>query len=410
MTASATRSTDLPAYPVRRVCPYHPAAGHAELREVGPMRRVRLYDGRTTWLVTGPAEGRALLADKRLSNRADFPDYPVMDESHKHMRATREMAAEEEGGFAGALFGVDPPEHTRQRQMLIPKFTVRRVAEHRPAIQRIVDERLAAMLREPAPADFVSAFATPVPMMVVCEFLGIPFEDRQQFEGPAWGLFEPEGADDSAAALTAYIERLVEAKAAAPGKGLIDDLVAGQLRTGELTVSELAQFAQAILVAGTVTTSSIIGLGTLALLENPAQYAALRDNPDLVPGAVEELLRHISLVEQLARVATEDIEIAGEVIKAGDGLLVSFAAANLDPSVTDHPGELDVTRPPTNHLAFSFGIHHCLGHNLARLELEIVFRALVERAPVLRSVMPTDQIPTTLAGDVTRLLCFPVIW
>jgi len=405
-----TAASDVPAYPVPRVCPYRPASGHAELRRVGPLRRVRLYDGRTTWLVTGPVEARALLADRRLSNRSDFPNYPVMDERHLHMRATREMAKEEEGGFAGALFGVDPPEHTRQRQMLVPRFTVRRVAVHRPEIQRIVDEQLDAMLRQPAPVDLVSAFANPVPMMVVCALLGIPYADREIFEPAAWGLFEPDGADQAMADLTGYLEGLIRAKEAAPGAGLLDDLIASHVRPGELSHAELVQFATAILVAGTVTTSSIIALGTLALLERPGQWAALHADPDLVPGAVEEILRYVSLVEQLARVATEDIEIAGEVIRAGDGLLVSFAAANLDPSVTTHPEALDVTRPPTNQLAFSYGIHHCLGHNLARLELGIVFRALVERVPTLRSVLPADQIPTTLAGDVTRLVSLPVTW
>ncbi|MDP9870285.1 MULTISPECIES: cytochrome P450 [Streptosporangium] len=405
-----TDSSALPAYPLPRECPYRPSSGFAQLRAPGPLTKVRLYDGRTAWLVTGPVEARALLADKRMSSLAHYPNYPVLDERHKHMRATREMATEEEGGFAGALFGVDPPEHTRQRQMLIPSFTTRRVAVHRPEIQRIVDERLDAMLQQGSSADLMTAFATPVPMMVVCAFLGVPYEDRESFEGPARDLFNPERADQAMEELTDYLTRLIQAKESDPGNGLLDDLIAGHVRKGDLSRDELIQFAFAILVAGTVTSTSTIALGTLALLATPGQYAALADDPDLVPGAVEEILRYVTLVEQLARVATEDIEIAGEVIKAGDGILVSFAGANIDPSVTSHPDVLDITRPPTNHLAFSYGIHHCMGHNLARLELDIAFRTLVKRVPTLRLAVPAEEVPSYDDGTVPRLLSLPVTW
>jgi len=148
----------------------------------------------------------------------------------------------------------------------------------------------------------------------------------------------------------------------------------------------------------------------LALLDTPGQYAALTADPGLVPGAVEEILRHVSPVEQLARVATEDIELGGQLIRAGDGILVSFAAANLHPAVTTHPGRLDVTRPPDGHLAFSYGIHHCLGHNLARLELEVALRGLVTRIPTLRPAVPVSEIAMIDDGTVPRLVCFPVEW
>jgi cytochrome P450 len=410
MTVPVINSTDVPDYPLQRECPYRPSSGTGRLREPGPITKVRLYDGRTAWLVTGPDEARLLLADRRTSNRSDFPNYPVLDERHLHMRATREMAQEEEGGFAGALFGVDPPEHTRQRQMLIPSFTVRRIAVHRPEIQQIVDARLDEMQRQGSPADLMTAFAGPVPMMVICVFLGVPYTDRESFDGPARGLFDPERADEAMQELTDYLDRLIRAKESDRGNGLLDDLITDYLSTGALTRSELVAFALAILVAGTVTSTSIIALGILALLDNPGQYAALAADPGLVPGAIEELLRYVSLVEQLARVATEDIEIAGEVIKAGDGILISFAGANLDPGVTTHPGQLDVTRPPSRHLAFSFGIHHCLGRNLARLELDIALRSLITRFPTLRPTLAVEEIPAYNDGTVQRLLSFPVAW
>jgi pentalenic acid synthase len=186
--------------------------------------------------------------------------------------------------------------------------------------------------------------------------------------------------------------------------------VVTHVRAGELTREELVAIALAILMAGPATTTSAIALGTLALLDHPGQFAALSADPTLVPGAIEELLRHINLVEQLARVASEDVEIAGHVIKAGDGILLSCAAANLDPSVTTHPDELDVTRPPSNPLAFSYGLHHCLGHNLARLELDIAFRTLIERVPTLRPAVPVEEIPWYYDFTVSRLKSFPVTW
>ena len=403
-------ATDPPDYPLTRECPYRAPAGSAALHAAGPLQRVRLYDGRTTWLITGPAEVRALLSDKRMSSRSDFPDYPVLDERHLHMRGTREMAKEEEGGFAGALFGVDPPEHTRQRQMLIPHFTARRISVHRDEIQRIVDERIDAMLAQGPPVDLMPAFAAPIPMMVICAFLGIPYEDREYFEKPARDLFDPDRADAAMTELTGYLTDLAGERRADLRDGLLTDLLDSPVANGKMLIDELVQFAFAILVAGTVTSTSAIALGILALLDTPGQYDALRTDPHLIPGAVDEILRHTSLVEQLARVATADVEVGGQVIREGDGLLVSFAGANLDPSVTSHPGEFDVTRPPDHHFAFGYGLHRCLGHNLAQLELEIVFRSLTERLPALRPAVPVAEIPAFNDATVQRLLAFSVTW
>jgi len=410
MNQSGPSTTELTSYPLVRQCPYRPAEETSKLKEDGPVTRVRLYDGTVSWLVTGPSEARALLSDDRTTNKTNFENYPVLDERHLHMRATREMAQEEDGGFAGALFGVDPPEHTRQRQILRPSFTVRRVAAYRAEIQQIVDERLNEMLEQGPPADFITAFAGPVPILTVSAFLGIPAEDRQHLQPAIADLFDPERADEAVNELTGYLTKQVEARQASRGAGLLNDLVENHLQRGELPLEELIGITLAILVAGTVTTTSTIALGTLALTDHPDQLAALHDDPGLIPGAVEELLRYLSVVEQLARVATADIELGGVTIKAGDGVLVSFAGANLDPSVTTHPLRLDVTRPPTNHLAFSHGIHHCMGRNLARLELDIAFRGLISRVPTLRAAAPISEIPFYDDATVPRLLAFPVTW
>ncbi|MFJ7219474.1 cytochrome P450 [Amycolatopsis sp. NPDC098790] len=413
MTATvepAADNADLPHYPLQRECPHKASAKTAALREAGPISKVRLYDGKVSWFVSGPAEVRALLADPRMSSLSTFPNYPVIDESLLHMRATREMAREVEGGFPEVLFGVDPPEHTRQRKMLLPSFTVRRIAGLRPEIQRIVDQRVDALLEAGPGADFISIFAKPIPMMVICLFLGVPYEEHDIFQGPMRNLLVPEHADEALEEFTAYLDQLIRAKETTPGTGLLDDMIAKYVHSGDLPRDELVAMALAILMAGTATTTGAISLGTLALLDTPGQYKTLHAEPSLIPGAIEEILRYVNLVEQLSRVATEDVEIAGHTIKAGDGILLSCAAANLDPAITSHPEELDVTRPPTGALAFSHGLHHCMGQNLAKLELDIVFRTLIERIPSLRPAIPVVEIPWEFDFIVSRLHSFPVTW
>lgn len=401
MSAPTPAATDLPEYPLARECPYRPSRGMDILRGRGPISPVKLYNGRVTWLVTGPVEARALLADPRTSIRPDWPRFPILNE---------EMAMVVDTGYASALFGVDPPEHTRQRRMLTPAFTTRRIATLRPAIEDIVDGLLDDVLRVGPPADLVSAFAAPVPMMAVSVLLGVPFEESEAFQRPARDLFVPERAEAAMAEMTSYLDGLIIAKENKPGEGLLDELIAAHVRSGELERTELVQFAMAMLVAGTDTTANVISLGVLALLDNPDQYAALAAHPELAPTAVEELLRYISLVEAFARVATHDIEIGGLRIKAGDGLLISSAGANFDAVVAPEPQRLDVSRPATHHLAFGYGVHHCIGANLARLELEIVFRQVANRIPTLRTAVATDEIPTHNDGTVQRLLELPVTW
>ncbi|HEX6871469.1 MAG TPA: cytochrome P450 [Micromonosporaceae bacterium] len=401
MTAPVRDSADLPDYPIPRECPYRPSADFAPLREQGPLTKVRLYNGRIAWLVTGPAEARALLADERTSIKPDQPNFPLLNE---------EMEKVVETGYAAVLFGADPPEHTRQRRMLTQSFTVRRIAEFRPDIERIVAEQLDAMERHGPPVDLVAALAQPIPTFAACVLLGVPYVDREDFGKPARELFEPELADQAMVELSGYLDRLIQDKETNPGNGLLDDLIAAHVRTGELSRAELISLTMAILIAGTETTTNVISLGTLALLEHREQFEALCADPELVPGAVEELLRYVSLVEAFARVATADIEIAGEVIRAGDGILVSSAGANFSEALVANPHALDVHRPTRHHLAFGHGIHLCIGHNLARLELEIVFRGLVERFPTLRSALPIEEIPKKSDGTVERLVEFPVTW
>lgn len=406
MALSPAELANLPTYPISRECPYRPSTGHDPLMAAGPLTRVRLYNDRTAWLVTGVAEARALLSDyRRVSIRNRGPGYPLLN---------KEMEKVVDSGYADVLFGVDPPEHTRQRQMIMPPFTLRRTARLRPDIQRIVDEKLDAMEAHGRPADLVTMFAQPVPSMVMSFLLGVPYEDHEEFETPAHKLFVPELAEEATQELGEYLDRLIQRKENNPGAGLtglLDDLITGHLHKGELTRSELVHIAMSMLVAGTDTTTNVISLGTLALLDNREQWEALRADIGLIPGAVEEILRYVSLVEAFARVAIEDIEIGGVTIKAGDGILISCAGVNFDEAWAASPGTFDIRRPPKPSFSFSHGIHRCPGDNLARLELEISFRTLVQRFPGLRPAVPIDQMESNNNdGTLQRLYSFPVTW
>lgn len=382
MKQSGFSTRELTSYPLVRQCPYRPAAETPRLTDSGPVTRVRRDDGSEAWLVTGPSEARALLADDRATRLAPQPS-------------------------GGALFGVDPTEHGRQRHILRPSFTIRRAAGYRAEIKQIVDERIDELLEQGPPADFVTTFADPVAIGTVSAFLDIPARDRQPLQPVIADLVDPERADEAVKELTSYLAELVEARQVTGGYGLLNDLV--ELHPDELALEEVTDLLLAVLVAGTATASSMVALGMLALTEHPEQLAALHDDPGLIPGAIEELLRHLSVVEHVARVATADLELGGVTIKDGDAILIGFAAANLDPGVTAHPQRLDVTRPPVNHLAFGHGDHHCLGRELARLELDIAFRGLIARLPSLRAAIPVGEMPFDDA-PVPRLLCFPVTW
>lgn len=392
------------AFPQNRTCPYHPPTGYPSAsRGQRPVSRVRLFDGRTVWLVTGHAEARALLADPRLSSDRAHPAFPFFA---PRLATLAQRRVE--------LIGVDDPEHNAQRRMLIPSFTVRRTAALRPRIQETVDRLLDAMAEQGPPAELVSAFALPVPSMVICALLGVPYADHDFFEAQSRKLLRgPEPADVMAAReeLDAYFRVLIERKRREPGDGLLDELIAEQLETGAVERDELVRLAEILLVAGHETTANMISLGTFTLLQHPDQLARLTDgDADAVPAAVEELLRFLSIADGLSRVAVEDIEIGGETLRAGDGVLLSTAVSNRDASVYPEPDALDLGRGARNHVAFGFGIHQCLGQNLARAELEIALPALFHRFPGLRLTVPPEEVPFKPGDTVQGLLELPVTW
>ncbi|SDP07907.1 pentalenic acid synthase [Streptomyces sp. cf386] len=392
------------AFPQNRTCPYHPPTAYDPLRDARPLARITLFDGRPVWLVTGHSLARALLADPRLSSDRMRSGFPAPTARFAAIRDRKT-----------ALLGVDDPEHRVQRRMMVPSFTLRRAAGLRPEIQRIVDERLDAMIAQGSPAELVSAFALPVPSMVICALLGVPYADHDFFEGQSRRLLRGPTAADSMAArdrLEAYFVELIDRKQkqSEPGDGVLDELVHQQLRDGELDREELIALAIILLVAGHETTANMISLGTFTLLQHPDRLAELRADAGLLPAAVEELMRMLSIADGMLRVAVEDIETDGETIRAGEGVVFSTSVINRDESVYPDPDTLDWHRPARHHVAFGFGIHQCLGQNLARAEMEIALRTLFDRLPTLRLAVPAEEIPFKPGDTIQGMLELPVTW
>jgi pentalenic acid synthase len=392
---------DVPSFPMNRSCPYHPPEGYADLRRQGPLAKVRLIGDRVVWVVTEHALARELLLDPRLSSDRLRPDFPVM--------APRMSAAK-----LIPLVGMDPPAHTKRRRMFIPAFTVRRTELLRPEIERVVTERVDALVEHGPPADLVSEFSLPIPSTVICLLLGVPYSDHDFFETQTQhmvlGSSTAEAAAAASVALTDYVDNLIGEKQERPGEGLLDELIAGHLATGEITRRELAETIMFLLVAGHETTANMITMSVVALMEHPDELARLRADWSLLTGAVEELLRFLSVADEIQRVVAEPIEIAGQTLQVGDGVYLPTSAANRDPKAFSGADELDVTRGERRHLAFGYGIHQCLGQNLARAEMEVSLRALFERLPSLAFAEPLSSLPVKPGGSVQGVYRLPVTW
>ncbi|GAA2696192.1 MULTISPECIES: cytochrome P450 [Actinosynnema] len=400
---AGAETTEIPDYPMPRSqgCPFDPPRELNDLQEQAAITRVRLWDGSTPWLVTRHAEQRAVLSDPRVS--ADM---------------THERYPRQAPGRAGSLsfIGMDDPEHARQRRMVGSAFTIKNVAAMRPMVQRVVDDAVAQLLAGPKPVDLVEAFALPVPSLVICELLDVPYSDHDFFQDNSKRIINrnstPEQRAEASGALAQYLGGLVAAKLDNPGDDLVSRL-AGKVEAGELTMEQATSMAVLLLIAGHETTANMIALSTLLLLRHPDQFALLRDSDDpaLAASAVEELLRYLNITHGgRRRFATEDMEVAGCPVKAGEGLVLPTDIANRDPRAFDDPDRLDITRSARHHLAFGFGVHQCLGQPLARLELEVVYRTLYRQVPELRLATDFESVPFKHDGFVYGVYELPVTW
>ncbi|MFF2523478.1 cytochrome P450 [Streptomyces liangshanensis] len=373
-------------FPVRRGCPFAAPAEYEALRTDDPVARVTLPTKREAWVVSRYDDVRELLSDPRVSADIRRPNFPALGEGEQ-----------EAGARFRPFIRTDAPEHTKYRRMLLPVFTVRQVRAMRPAVQARVDEILDDMLAAGGPTDFVSAYANAVSTSVICELLGIPrenlefFRDVTRISGSRHSTAEQ--VSEALGGLFGLLAGLVAERRDEPRDDLISQLVTDHLITGNVTTDQLLSTLGITINAGRETTTSMIALSTLLLLDRPELGEELRRDPSLVPAAVDELLRVLSVADSIPlRVAVEDIELSGRTVPADDGVIALLAGANHDPEQFDDPERVDFHRTDNHHVAFGYGVHQCVGQHLARLELEIALGTLLRRVPTLRLAGDRDDV------------------
>jgi cytochrome P450 len=402
-------TTDRPiplAYRREQPRPFEPVPELLALRGTGTLTRQAAPSGDPVWLVTRHADALRVLSDRRFST-ALTPATLVRPQ------ATGRAAVASPARQPGSFLGYDPPEHSRLRHMVGAAFSARRMKLLGDRIEVIVHDCLDAMARGGSPADLVTAFALPVPSLVICELLGVPQPDREDFQHRANRAFDQtldqQELIDTFTPMWDYITSLVARQRQDP-----DDTVLGALvreHGAELTDTELTGISNLLLIAGHDTTANMLSLGTLLLLRHPERLAAVRDDPQRAEGAVEEMLRYLSVAQTgLVRTATEDVMVGGQLIRAGEHVMLSLPTANRDASVYPDPDRFDITRNSDRHLAFGYGIHFCLGAALARQEMRTAFPALLRRFPGLRLAVPFEQLPFRSFATVYGLGSLPVAW
>ncbi|MER5997486.1 cytochrome P450 [Nonomuraea angiospora] len=382
-------------------CPFDPPKELIQTREHSPITPYPFPSGHQGWLITGYDLARSVLADPRFSSRKELMrHHPTIDYGDIEVPPAP----------PGEFLLMDEPQHSRYRKPLVGKFTVRRMRLLTERVEQVTAEHLDAMEKAGPSADLVTAFAKPIPAIIICELLGVPYEDRGRFQDNIDKFLGGEVSDEELiAAYTAvqqYLAELVVAKRANPTDDVLSDLT-----DSDLTNEELQGMALILLSAGFDTTANMLALGTFALLQNPEQLAALRAEPTLIEPAVEELLRYLSVLRAFQRVALEDVELGGQTIKAGTTVILSGNTANRDPERFTDPHVLDIRRQDGGHLTFGHGIHQCLGQQLARVELRVAFPALLNRFPTLRLAVPAEEVslrPET--ADIYGVKSLPVTW
>ncbi|GGQ84370.1 cytochrome P450 [Couchioplanes azureus] len=382
-------------FPLRKEGEQFPPPRYVEYRRREGLVLSYLPDGKPVWLVTRHAAVREILTSRKVSSNPDREGFPNIGET---------MGVPRQDQIPGWFVGLDSPDHDRFRKALIPEFTVRRVREMRPAIQAVVDKVVDDLLASGGSADLINDFALPIPSLVISALLGVPTADREFFESRTRTLVAIRASTDqqrdtASRELLRYINRLIEIKSKWPGDDLPSRLLAG----GVLHPQELSGVLLLLLIAGHETTANNIGLGIVTLLENPQWIGDDR--------IVEELLRLHSVADLVSlRVAVEDVEICGQVIKAGEGIVPLVAAANHDEAVFACPHMFNPERSARQHVAFGYGVHQCLGQNLVRVEMELAYRTLFERIPGLALAVGEEGLPYKYDGVLHGLHALPVRW
>ena len=406
MSSPTPTGAELPTMPAPRAaqCPLVPPAEFSQWREEGGLRKaINLFIGQPAWVASRYEDIRALLTDPRMSANT----IPV----------SMQMTGEDND--AAVLFPrTDDPEHNRLRRMLTRDFTVRRAKEMAPEIHKLVDGFLDDMIAAGPPCDLVRDFALPVPSLVICLLLGVPYEDHDHFEETSTGALDTTTTEEQKVAaimdMFGYINGLLDRKKQTPGDDLLSRLINDYVANGEMSVATAAMTGFIMLQAGHETTASMIALGTLVLLKHPEAMAKLResDDPAVSLKIIDELLRYLTIVHSglVDRVALEDMEIEGQLVREGEHVVMNLTAGNYDTAFVDDPDRFDIERNARGHLAFGYGVHQCVGQNLARTELQIALTALARRLPDLRLAVPEQELKFMNDQAIWRLKELPVTW
>ncbi len=401
-TSDSCSGAALPALPVPRPaqCPLASPVEFASWREEPGLRRA-MFHGNPVWVVSRYQDIRAALVDPRLSAKT-IPDSV--------------MPTDADNKIPVMFARTDDPEHHRIRRMMTGNFTFRRCESMRPHIQETVDHFLDEMIAVGPPADLVREFALPVPSLVIALLLGVPPEDLELFQHNTTAGLDQKTTDaekgQAFGAMYAYIQELVQRKEREPGDDLISRLITEYVATGQLDHATTAMNSVIMMQAGHETTANMISLGTVALLQHPTAFERLGQTDDaaVVANIVEELMRYLSIVHsQVDRVATEDLVIGGQLIRAGEFVMMNLPAGNWDTEFVDDPDSFDIDRNTRGHLGFGYGVHQCIGANLARVEMQVAFATLARRLPGLKLAVPPEELSFKDA-DIYGMKELPVTW
>ncbi|QIY53720.1 cytochrome P450 [Streptomyces sp. RPA4-5] len=392
-----------PSYPFRQARGVGIDPEFARLRHDAPLARVTMPYGGQAWLVTRYEDVRTVLGDRRFSRAATLGrDVPRLVPLVQRV---------------SSILTLDPPDHTRHRRLVSRAFTPRRMEELRPKVEQFVDELIDELVGHGKPADMVAHVTRPLPVMVICELLGVPFGERHLFY--TWSeAMRSTGADAVAKMKQAgqlpwdYLADRISVERENPSDNLLGTLVRARDEEERLSEQELVSFAVTLLLAGHETTTDELGNFLYTLLVNPAHLEQLRAHPDMLEPAIEELLRFVPIgtLSGFTRIATEDVRLSGGLVRAGDSVVVQADSANRDESVFTDPDELDFQREPNRHLAFGHGPHHCLGAQLARIELRAAIGALLARLPALALAVSAHEVSWKLGRSALGPQALPVRW
>jgi len=393
---------ELPVFPFDTPPELDAEPEYAQLRREEPVPKVRLAPGGEAYLASTYEDVRRVLSDPVFSRAA------TSDPGVAVLRPVRRNPY--------LMVSLDAPEHTRVRRLVARAFTARSVELLRPRVEQIVDELIDAMVAQPCPVDFVTAFANPLPATVISEMVGVPVADMAMLRG--WmdialsvTAHTPEEIRAAGGQMFGYLERLVAAKRAQPADDLLTRMIQARDEQDKLSEPELVNNAYLLLTGGYETTAGLLANSVLTLHRHPQQLALLRERPELVGDAVEELLRYVRIAKSvLERVATEDVDLGGVRVPAGSTVIPLQYSANRDEALTDDPDRFDITRKPSPHMAFGGGLHYCIGAPLARLELRAAFEGLLRRLPELRPAVDVSEVEWK-HGLLTRgPVALPVTW